>query len=40
VGLLKMGGLVRELDPLSLVQQRAIKATLDPLDIFNPGKVF
>ncbi len=40
VGLLKMGGLVRELDPLSLVQQRAVKAALDPLDIFNPGKVF
>ena len=40
IGLLKMGGLVRELDPLSLVQQRAVKHALDPLGIFNPGKVF
>ncbi len=40
VGLLKMDGLVRELDPLSLVQQRAVKQALDPLGIFNPGKVF
>ena len=39
VGLLKMGGLRRELDPGSLVLQRAIKQTLDPLDLFNPGKV-
>lgn len=40
VGLLKKGGLVRELDPASLAMQRAIKSALDPLDVFNPGKVF
>jgi glycolate oxidase len=40
VGLLKRAGLVRELDPASLMVQRAIKGTLDPLNIFNPGKVF
>jgi glycolate oxidase len=40
VGLLKRGGLVRELDPASLAMQRAIKASLDPLNVFNPGKVF
>jgi glycolate oxidase len=39
VGLLKRDGLKRELDPASLVLQRAIKSTLDPLNIFNPGKV-
>jgi glycolate oxidase len=40
VGLLKRGGLVRELDPASLMMQRAIKGALDPLNLFNPGKVF
>jgi glycolate oxidase len=40
VGLLKMGGLVRELDPASLAMQRAVKRALDPLNVFNPGKVF
>jgi glycolate oxidase len=39
VGLLKRGGMERELDPGSLLMQRALKATFDPLDIFNPGKV-
>ncbi|MDT7572928.1 MAG: glycolate oxidase [Actinomycetota bacterium] len=39
VGLLKKGGMERELDPGSLAMQRAIKASLDPLGIFNPGKV-
>ncbi len=39
VGLLKMRGLVRELDPGSLLMQRAIKDALDPLHLFNPGKV-
>jgi glycolate oxidase len=39
VGLLKKGGMQRELDPGSLALQRAVKATLDPLGIFNPGKV-
>jgi len=40
VGLLKMSGLRRELDPGSLVLQQAIKDALDPLHLFNPGKVF
>jgi len=40
VGLLKMAGLERELDPASLIMQRAIKRALDPLNLFNPGKVF
>lgn len=39
IGLLKRDGMRRELDPLSLDVQRAIKAALDPLGIFNPGKV-
>ena len=39
VGLLKRDGMRRELDPRAIAVQRAIKATLDPLDIFNPGKV-
>ncbi|MFN2538374.1 MAG: FAD-binding oxidoreductase [Mycobacteriales bacterium] len=39
VGLLKKGGMERELDPNALAQMRAIKATLDPLGLFNPGKV-
>ena len=40
VGLLKMDGLRRELDPASLLLQRAIKGAFDPLNLFNPGKVF
>jgi glycolate oxidase len=40
VGLLKMGGLERQLDPHSLDMQRAIKRALDPMNLFNPGKVF
>ncbi len=39
VGLLKKGGLEHELDPGSMLMQRGIKRSLDPLDIFNPGKV-
>ena len=39
VGLLKRSGLLRELDPGSLLMQRAVKHALDPLNIFNPGKV-
>lgn len=39
VGLLKMGGMERELDPGSLAMQHAVKDALDPLGIFNPGKV-
>lgn len=38
VGILKMDGLRRELDPVSLAMQREIKQSLDPLGIFNPGK--
>jgi glycolate oxidase len=40
VGLLKKGGLLRELDPGSLLLQRAIKSALDPDNLFNPGKIF
>jgi glycolate oxidase len=39
VGLLKRDGVERELQPENLAVQRAIKATLDPLNIFNPSKV-
>jgi glycolate oxidase len=39
VGLLKRGGMQRELDPANLVMQRAVKDALDPLNLFNPGKV-
>ena len=39
VGLLKRDGMLRELDPLAIEVQRGIKQTLDPLGIFNPGKV-
>ena len=39
VGLLKMAGMERELDPGSLSIQHAVKDALDPLEIFNPGKV-
>jgi glycolate oxidase len=39
VGLLKMRGMVQELDPGSLAMQHAVKAALDPLGLFNPGKV-
>jgi len=39
VGLLKKGGMERELGPESLRMQRAVKQALDPLGLFNPGKV-
>jgi glycolate oxidase len=39
VGLLKREGMLRELDPSSVLMQRAVKQALDPLDVFNPGKV-
>jgi glycolate oxidase len=39
VGLLKRDGMRRELHPGALAMQDAIKATLDPLNLFNPGKV-
>jgi glycolate oxidase len=40
VGLLKRAGLARELDPVVLEMQRAVKRALDPHGILNPGKVF
>jgi glycolate oxidase len=40
VGLLKRAGLHRELDPGSVALQRAVKDAMDPLGIFNPGKVW
>jgi glycolate oxidase len=39
VGILKKGGMERELDPNALALMRSVKASLDPLGIFNPGKV-
>jgi glycolate oxidase len=39
VGLLKRAGMERELDPASLELQRSVKRALDPLNIFNPGKL-
>jgi len=39
VGLLKRGGMRLELSPGVLAMQQAVKHTLDPLDLFNPGKV-
>src|SRR4051794_5271414 len=39
VGLLKRAGMERELDPHSLEMQRAVKRALDPLNLFNPGKL-
>jgi glycolate oxidase len=40
VGLLKRGGLSRELSPAVLEMHRAVKAALDPYQILNPGKIF
>jgi len=39
VGLLKRTGMQREVGPVSLAMQRAIKTALDPQGILNPGKV-
>jgi len=39
VGLLKRGGMRQELGPEVLAMQQAVKQTLDPLNLFNPGKV-
>ena len=38
IGLLKRGGMRRELDPGALVMQDAVRRALDPLGLFNPGK--
>jgi glycolate oxidase len=40
VGLLKRGGLRRELSDPVLAMHRAVKSALDPDGILNPGKVF
>ncbi len=40
IGLLKKKHLYRELDPLSIELQKAIKGIFDPLNLFNPDKVF
>jgi glycolate oxidase len=39
VGLLKRSGMQQELAPGVLSMQVALKQTLDPLNLFNPGKV-
>lgn len=39
VGLLKRAGMRRELAPEVLAMQQAVKRTLDPAGLFNPGKV-
>ncbi|NKQ58074.1 FAD-binding protein [Amycolatopsis sp. K13G38] len=39
VGLLKRGGLQREVSPEVLDMHRAVKQALDPLGILNPGKI-
>ena len=39
VGLLKRAGMRQELSPEVLAMQLAVKQTLDPLNLFNPGKV-
>lgn len=38
IGILKRDGMRRELDPGALAMQDAVRAALDPLGIFNPGK--
>ncbi len=40
IGLLKKKHLYRELDPLSIEMQKAIKGIFDPAGLFNPDKVF
>ncbi len=39
VGLLKRAGMQREVGPVSMAMQRAIKTALDPNGILNPGKL-
>jgi glycolate oxidase len=39
VGVLKRDGMRRELGPIAVAMQRAVKDALDPLGILNPGKV-
>ncbi|AVV47467.1 FAD-binding oxidoreductase [Streptomyces sp. P3] len=40
VGLLKKEWLAREIGPVGVEMQRAVKAAFDPLGILNPGKLF
>ncbi|MEU5701770.1 FAD-binding oxidoreductase [Streptomyces aurantiacus] len=40
VGVLKKEWLAREIGPVGVEMQRAVKATFDPLGILNPGKLF
>lgn len=40
IGLLKRGGLRREVSSGVLDMHRAVKTALDPLNILNPGKIF
>ncbi|OAH15138.1 FAD-binding oxidoreductase [Streptomyces jeddahensis] len=40
VGILKKEWLAREIGPVGVEMQRAIKQTFDPLGILNPGKLF
>ena len=39
VGILKVDGMRRELGPVAVAMQRAVKHALDPLGILNPGEV-
>ena len=39
IGLLKRRGMLKELHPGAVLMQRGIKRALDPLNLFNPGKV-
>jgi D-lactate dehydrogenase (cytochrome) len=39
IGVLKRKELSRYKDPVALDSMRALKKTLDPLNILNPGKV-
>ncbi|MFD6322782.1 FAD-binding oxidoreductase [Streptomyces sp. NPDC058442] len=40
VGVLKKEWLAREIGPVGLEMQRAVKRTFDPLNLLNPGKLF
>ena len=40
VGLLKRDGMRQEMHPGALAMQAAVKGALDPLNLFNPGKIF
>ncbi|MEU6660994.1 FAD-linked oxidase C-terminal domain-containing protein [Streptomyces sp. NPDC046821] len=40
VGILKKEWLARELGPVGVEMQRAVKAAFDPLGLLNPGKLF